>query len=160
MTVRGLNTAATLWGSAAVGTLAGTGLLAAALIATATILIINVALRPLVRLIDERVKLTGNVETSYRFHVVCADEQAAVVRSICLRHVHSQSGMLIRGISTEEQAGSTKASVRVDIFSTVRNDKYLNDLVARLSAEPSVTSASWKRWRKDRRAAGFVRAVG
>ena len=91
------------------------------------------------------VKVTGKAETCYRFHVVCAEAATALVRSICLRHVHSESGMLIQGISTKEQAETGKAAVSVDIFSSVRNDKYMNDLVERLNIEESVSSASWER---------------
>jgi hypothetical protein len=32
-----------------------------------------------------------------------------------------------------------------DIYSTTRNDKYLNDLVSRISVGPSVSSVSWER---------------
>lgn len=48
-TVHGLNTAATLWCSAAVGVLAGTGAWHLALVLTAFVVFINVGLRPLVR---------------------------------------------------------------------------------------------------------------
>ena len=50
--VRGLNTAATLWCSAAVGVLAASGHLAFALIATAAVVAIHLLGRPLGRLID------------------------------------------------------------------------------------------------------------
>src|SRR6516162_6961808 len=56
--VRGMNTAATLWCSAAIGTLAGSGHLLEALIGTSAVLAIHLALRPVVRKIDERMKTT------------------------------------------------------------------------------------------------------
>src|SRR5947199_4901290 len=46
LNVRGMSTAATLWCSAAVGTLAGGGLLAEAAVGTAAVLTIHLALRP------------------------------------------------------------------------------------------------------------------
>ena len=143
--VRGMNTAATLWCSAAVGTLAGVGLLAEASIATAAILVVHTMLRPLVHWLDDRAKLYGVIETCYHFNIVCKEEHAGLVRAICLRHIHSQPGMLIHGISTKEIAGTSQATVVVNIFSSVRNDKYLNDLVQRLIIEHDVTSASWER---------------
>jgi putative Mg2+ transporter-C (MgtC) family protein len=48
-TVHGLNTAATLWCSAAVGLLAGTGAWHLALLLTGFVAFINIGLRPLVR---------------------------------------------------------------------------------------------------------------
>src|SRR5882757_7710671 len=50
--VRGLNTAATLWCSAAVGVLAASGHLAFTLIAAATVIVIHMLGRPLGRIID------------------------------------------------------------------------------------------------------------
>src|ERR1700757_997989 len=50
--VRGLNTAATLWCSAAVGVLAASGHLVFALIATGSVIAIHVVGRPLGRMID------------------------------------------------------------------------------------------------------------
>jgi hypothetical protein len=35
--------------------------------------------------------------------------------------------------------------VVAEIYSTVRNDKYLNDLLSRIGIEPSVSSVSWER---------------
>ena len=50
--VRGINTAATLWGSAAIGTCAGADLIAEAILATAFVLAANTLLRPLVNAIN------------------------------------------------------------------------------------------------------------
>lgn len=50
--IRGLNTAATLWGSAAVGATAGAGMLAEATIATGFVLAANTLLRPVVNTIN------------------------------------------------------------------------------------------------------------
>lgn len=52
--IHGLNTAATLWCSAAVGAAAGADLIVEALVATAFILAANTLLRPLVNMIDRQ----------------------------------------------------------------------------------------------------------
>ncbi|WET82849.1 MgtC/SapB family protein [Amycolatopsis sp. QT-25] len=54
LNVRGLNTAATLWCSAAVGSLAGAGLYVVALAGTVVIVGVNVLLRPLGGVVDRR----------------------------------------------------------------------------------------------------------
>lgn len=52
--IRGLNTAATLWCSAAVGVMCGTGLWIGAVAVALMILLTNMALRPVVRVINQR----------------------------------------------------------------------------------------------------------
>lgn len=145
ISVRGLNTAATLWCSAAVGSLAGAGLLVEGLVGTAAVLAVHTALKPMVRWIDDRTKRTGKVETCYRVHVICQADQAALIRTICLRHVNSEPGMLIQGISTKDHPGTTQTAIAVDVHSATRTDKYMNDLVQRLNIEKSVSAASWER---------------
>jgi putative Mg2+ transporter-C (MgtC) family protein len=54
LTVRGLNTAATLWCSAAIGSLAGAGLFHVAITGTAVVLLVNIALRIVGRAMDRR----------------------------------------------------------------------------------------------------------
>ncbi len=54
LTVRGLNTAATLWCSAAVGALSGAGLYQPAIVGTAVVLAVNIALRWVGRIVDRR----------------------------------------------------------------------------------------------------------
>jgi putative Mg2+ transporter-C (MgtC) family protein len=54
LNVRGLNTAATLWCSAAVGALAGAGMFTVALAGTGLVVVVNVALRAAGRVVDRR----------------------------------------------------------------------------------------------------------
>src|ERR1700724_3410526 len=56
VTVHGLNTASTIWCSAAVGVLAGSGFFAAAFLGTTFVLIINIFLRPLAEWIGRHSK--------------------------------------------------------------------------------------------------------
>jgi putative Mg2+ transporter-C (MgtC) family protein len=145
LNVRGLATAATMWCSAAVGTLAGLGFLVQGVIGTGAVLLIHLALRPLVWKIEAKTKTMKEVETVYRMRVLCPNDQAAVIRTIFIRHVNSQPAMTVQGISTQDTDQADKTAVLVEIFSTERNDKYMNELVSRLSLEPSVSSVSWEK---------------
>ena len=79
--VRGLNTAATLWASAAVGATAGAGLLAEAGLVTAFVLAGNTLLRPLVDRINRQPIDTGT-EALYRVHVTCEPEAVSMARDL------------------------------------------------------------------------------
>jgi putative Mg2+ transporter-C (MgtC) family protein len=145
LNVKGMNTAATLWCTAAVGTLAGAGFAGHALVGTLTVLIVHVVLRPLAHWVDARRKIAADVETSYRIRVVCADKDQALIRTILLRHVNSHPKMTVQGISFQDCGQVGQVAVVADIYSLERKDKELNELVSRLSIEPSVSAVSWER---------------
>jgi putative Mg2+ transporter-C (MgtC) family protein len=145
LNVRGMNTAATLWCTAAIGTLAGAGFPGHALVGTATVLGLHMGLRPFARRIDARMKTATDVETLYQLRVVCQEAQEGVVRTIVLRHVHSLPRMTIQRIATHDADHDGRATVVADIFSMERADRALQDLMSRINIEPSVSSVSWQR---------------
>src|ERR1700682_1882175 len=65
LSVRGLNTAATLWCSAAIGVLAGAGFLAHAALATGFVVFVNLCLRPIVSFINRQPLSTTELEVAY-----------------------------------------------------------------------------------------------
>jgi putative Mg2+ transporter-C (MgtC) family protein len=62
LSVRGLNTAATIWCSAAVGVLAGAGYPTHAALAAAFVLFVNLLLRPIIIFINRQPFIAGEVE--------------------------------------------------------------------------------------------------
>src|SRR5690606_28297150 len=68
--VRGINTAATLWGSAAVGCAAGADLLPEAILGALFVLAANTLLRPAVNRINQRPLDPEKVEVTYTVHIV------------------------------------------------------------------------------------------
>ena len=86
--VRGINTAATIWCSAAVGVLAGAGYLPAAAIAAALILTAHLALRPVAPLVDRLPASPGTeVETTYQFRAVTRAPDEAHIRTLLVREL-------------------------------------------------------------------------
>jgi putative Mg2+ transporter-C (MgtC) family protein len=67
--ISGLNTAATLWCSAAVGALSGIGLAAEAMVLTVAVLASNTLLRPLVNAINRTPIEERQSEAIYEVHV-------------------------------------------------------------------------------------------
>src|SRR5439155_11891784 len=83
--ISGLNTAATLWCSAMVGTFAGAGQLIASVIAASFILLTNLFLRPLVRLINRQPLGAVEIETHYSVELRCQGQQEAHIRALLLQ---------------------------------------------------------------------------
>jgi putative Mg2+ transporter-C (MgtC) family protein len=143
--VKGMNTAATLWCSAAVGTLAGAGFPAHAVVGTVVVLGLHLGLRPVARRIDTRLKTAVDVETFYQMRVVCQEAQEGVIRTVLLRHVNSLPKMTIQKISTQDVEQDGRAAVVADIFSIERDDRAIQDLMSRINIDPGVTSVSWEK---------------
>jgi putative Mg2+ transporter-C (MgtC) family protein len=139
-----MNTAATLWCTGAVGTLAGAGFLPEAATGTAAVLIVHLGLRPVVRWIEARTRTTTDVETYYRLRVTCADEAGPHVRTILMRHIGGKPRMSVQGIATEETDKEGRVVV-ADVYALGRNDRAMEEVVARLGIEPEVTVVSWQR---------------
>jgi putative Mg2+ transporter-C (MgtC) family protein len=80
--VRGLNTAATLWATAAVGACAGAGLFAEAAAVTVFVLGGNTLLRPMVDAINRRPLTGGGAEALYKVMVTSAPADLSEAREL------------------------------------------------------------------------------
>lgn len=85
MQVTGLNTAATLWCSAAIGLLAGSGHPLHASVAAAFVILVNLLLRPIVRLINRQPIAQAETDFRYRVRIVCRSPEEAHVRALLLQ---------------------------------------------------------------------------
>lgn len=142
--VRGLNTAATLWCSGAVGLLAGAGYWRHAILAVILVTSINLFLRPLIALIDRQSLDNAEVETFYLVTVICRADEEEKFRALLLQNFSTGSLHL-----HELDSANIEGSDRVEIIARVTTDKQrelaLEHVVGRLSLEPGVTAARWKR---------------
>jgi putative Mg2+ transporter-C (MgtC) family protein len=108
--VRGLNTAATLWCSAMVGTFAGAGQLVASAIAGAFVVGTNLFLLPIVRLINKQPLDAVEVETHYVVELRCQGQQEAHIRALLLRAAGS-AGLGLRRLTSENLEGSSQVGI-------------------------------------------------
>ncbi len=143
-TVKGLNTAATLWCSAAVGVLCGSGFPIHAATGTAFVLVVNLGLRPLARRIDS-LRKADDLETIYRLRVICAERDEAVVRSIVLRHVNGNAGMTVRSVSSQDDLEGGGSIVVAEVLTTGLKDRLISEVMSRLNIEPGVKSVKWEK---------------
>ena len=140
--VRGMNTAATLWCTAAVGTLVGSGFRWHAVVGVVGVMLALVALRPLTRWVDARQKRLVVGEQLYQIRVTCEDKQDRTIRAVVMRHIGSEPGMMVIGIASRRRKGR-KRILAVDISADPANDRAVQDTVNRLTIEPGVRATSW-----------------
>lgn len=143
LNVRGLNTAATLWCSAAVGVLAGAGAWAHATLAAALIVGINLLLRPLVQQISRQPLTSVELPSGYVVNVVCKGEQEAHVRALVLQGLNL-GGLHLRRLDSANIESTDRVEVTAGVTAEGRPDGTLEQIVGRLSLEPTVTAARWR----------------
>jgi putative Mg2+ transporter-C (MgtC) family protein len=103
LNVRGLNTAATLWCSAAVGVLAGGGALPYAALAAGMVIVVNLLLQGL-----------------------------------------TAGGIRLHRLDSSNIEDSDRVEVVAELSADRGSDSVLEQIVGRLSLEPSVTAARWR----------------
>jgi putative Mg2+ transporter-C (MgtC) family protein len=139
--VHGLNTAATLWCSAMVGTFAGGGYWQPSIVAAGFVIVTNLLLRPLVQRLNSQIPISGELETRYTVEITCKGVEEAHMRSLLLQAL-SQAGLGLRRIDSEDIPDASKVEVTAQAVAAKRNDGALEQLVGRLSLEPYVTAAT------------------
>ena len=140
--VRGLNTAATIWCSAAIGAISGLGNPLHALILTAAVLTTNIVLRPLAYRLCPAQASGGEQEVTCEFEAICRPEDEAHMRALLLEAV-SSSSLILTGLRSDDVEGSARMKVMAQIKGLGRQDQALEQIVVRLSLEAGVTSVSW-----------------
>jgi putative Mg2+ transporter-C (MgtC) family protein len=143
LSVRGLNTAATLWCSAAVGVLAGAGYHAHAALATGFVVFVNLCLRPIVSFINRQPLSTTELEVAYFLSVTCRSPEEAHIRALLLQGL-AGSGLALRRLDSNDLEGTGRVVVTAFATAPQRVDADVEKIVGRLSLEPTVSAARWQ----------------
>jgi putative Mg2+ transporter-C (MgtC) family protein len=139
--VRGLNTAATLWCSAAVGAFAGAGHGAEAALLTVFVLAGNTFLRPLVHLIDRIPISEGATEATYQVHVTTDAEARDHVRDLLVEKLDA-ANYAIHDIDALER-GEDEVELVATLAATSIEPQELDEVTRQLETETGVSYATW-----------------
>jgi putative Mg2+ transporter-C (MgtC) family protein len=145
--IRGLNTAATLWCSAAVGASAASGEVVAAASTCALVIFVNLFLRRIVRSIDTRgaVVLAPERESEFTLRVTCGAAAEAHVRALLL-HGFKEAGLSLHALeSIDLESRAETVEVRAELSAGSPDAAAaLERIAGRVSLEPSVSGVRWK----------------
>lgn len=139
--IRGLNTAATLWCSAAVGAFAGAALWAEAVALSFFVVAGNTLLRPLVNYINRLPIDTQTTEARYRVHVVTDHRKVSEARDI-LDETLEKAGYPILEIETLSKT-ETQVELAAILAPSSAEPEVLDTVVTQLEKSPAVYSATW-----------------
>ncbi|MFA5949141.1 MAG: MgtC/SapB family protein [Hyphomicrobium sp.] len=139
--VRGLDTAATLWSSAAVGALSGAGFLAEAVVLTAFVIAGNTLLRPLVNGINHLPFNERSSGARYQVHIIADMEESADVRA----HLRDALDTIEYPAREMRVYKSNAQSVEViaTLYASAVETRALDKLVEKFGKRPGIAHATW-----------------
>jgi putative Mg2+ transporter-C (MgtC) family protein len=143
LNVRGLNTAATIWATAAVGALCGVGLFYEGLLGAAAVILVNMVVQPIGERISHRawLHLARTSATVYRFVVTCAEPAQPAIRKAILETADA-SPVNIRSIN-DGRGDNGDAEVRAELSLLRRDDRVVEHIASAMTSRPDVISTSW-----------------
>jgi putative Mg2+ transporter-C (MgtC) family protein len=140
--IRGLNTAATLWCSAAVGACAGAGELLDAVFVAVLLVSINIVLRPLSRFIDQRSLSALETQALYRLRIVCSNEDRTAAELEITRAVATRP-LVMRELRAEPIEATENTIVQAILESSTGDPVMMNELADEIRALPCTESVDW-----------------
>ena len=142
MSVRGLNTAATLWASAAVGSCAGADMVAQSALLTVFVLAGNTLLRPLVNAIDRIPLHEQSSEATYEVIVTSEAGGAPGLRESIVEKLND-ANYPVRETTVIYRPGNVVEIVAVLVSSAIEPEE-LEAVISDIKRLPGVTHATWE----------------
>ncbi|MGY6742746.1 MAG: MgtC/SapB family protein [Cecembia sp.] len=145
--VQGLNTAATIWCSAAVGSLAGVGLYGESVITAGAVMFAHLGLRPLGRRISSipaSPAEEANGTFFYLFQIKCLDKVENHLRVMLLETIKSDSSLRLQSLKSKDNGNPEHAYVEAKVVSNGNRDSIMENLAGKLTLEYGVMEVSWE----------------
>ena len=140
--VRGINTAATLWCTAAIGILASTGMYAMAVTATVVLILSNIMLRPLAGKINP---IVGDEESEkqYRISITCMEEAELKIRCLLING-NTCKTLYLNNLESGDVVGDKVEIIAEYCSSGKAKNHVLEVIVGKALIVPEVVSAGWE----------------
>ena len=146
LNVQGLNTAATIWCSAAVGSLIGFGLIGEAVITASLVVLTHLILRPLG---VELSKITffeksETVQSEYLINIQCREKIENHLRVLLMQYLGNDDKLMLRALTSSEADNPSVALIVAEIITVGKQDYLIEKMVSRLTIEQDVLRVSWE----------------
>ena len=142
-TVRGLNTAATIWCSASVGSLAALGLFPEAAITALFIVAVHFFLRPISNRL--RSKMANREEyTEYLLYIKCKNEVENHIRVLLMQSLSGTDSVLLKSLTSDDNGVPENAIITAEVHASKPQDALIEKIASRLTIEDKVIKVSWE----------------
>ncbi len=140
--VRGMNTAATLWCSAAIGTTVGLGYWELGVLGTVAIIGAHFLFRPIAHAIDNFTQGKAETELLYEVKLVCQHMAEAKIRALLIEQIRAAK-LRLQGLSLQDTSSPEQVEMKASLYAWQHNEQAMNDLVAHLASQAEVFRVSW-----------------
>ncbi|AGK50259.1 MULTISPECIES: MgtC/SapB family protein [Burkholderia] len=144
--IQGINTAATLWCSAAVGVLSGAGHYLPALAGTGVVLLTNTLLRGVSQAINATPVSNADLVREYQIMVICLASDEVHIRTLLSNSMYAKP-LSFQSLTSEDVPREADAPERIKVTATLKlhpkDQQKLEQIASRMSMEKSISSVSW-----------------
>ncbi|EON76663.1 Mg(2+) transport ATPase protein C [Lunatimonas lonarensis] len=147
LNVQGLNTAATIWCSAAVGCLSGVGLYAEATVTAVAVMLAHLLLRPIGRKVNAIPDMPEDERTGtffYGFRIKCLEKVENHLRVTMLDTIKSDGNLRLQSLKSFDNGNPQHAFVEAKILSYGNRDRIMETLAGKLLLEYGVMEVTWE----------------
>lgn len=141
--VQGLNTAATIWCSAAVGCLSGFGLFAEAAMTAAAVVMAHLTLRPLGKVLNRRPLQRGEMNTSYYLILTADKAHETAIREHVIALVSDASQVALNALKSTIQ-NPQQSIISAEIVARKPEERLIEAITAKILLESGVQEAHWE----------------
>ena len=144
--IRGLNTAATLWCTAAIGAFCGLGYKLEPFLGVIIIISAHIFLRPLTQTIQKisPFRIADQEEFHYRFSALCYEEEENHIRTLFIQYIGNNPDLMLKSISSTDSCTSIQVTVDVEMISIKRQDRSMEKVASFLTLEKGIISIKWE----------------
>ncbi len=144
--IRGLNTAATIWCSASVGSMCGVGLWQEAIVMAILIVSAHLLLRPIGTLMN-KLSFESDIDSSevhYEIVVGCKEQVENHIRVMVLESLKSQKDLQLRSLKSTDNGNPAFSYLKFEIYCLGRKDDILEKVTSKVSLEYGVSEVTWQ----------------
>lgn len=144
--IRGLNTAATIWCSASVGSMCGVGLWQEAIVMAILIVSAHLLLRPIGTLMN-KMSFESDIDSSevhYEIVVGCKEQVENHIRVMVLESLKAQKDVQLRSLKSTDNGNPAFSYLKFEIYCLGRKDDILEKVTSKVSLEYGVSEVTWQ----------------
>jgi len=148
LNVRGLNTAATLWCSAAVGACAGTDMIAEAALLTVFVLAGNTLLRRLVNAINRIPISEQEAEATYEVKLISTRAAMPAMRDLLVDKLED-ADYPVSDVEITDQGDDETVEIVATLVSTAIDPDEIDAVIAHMEKQDGISHGTWEGSTKD-----------